>query len=300
VRTTQNIDHVYSLPGGRIGTDRLNRLPDIAVRAAWIMGPATLPVRRALRSRGSSAARLELAGLARRVLHTLKVRLKLTGLERIDGNQAYVVVPLHEGLLDPAVVLQLPLPMVFATRSEFFDWRVVGGLLERTGQMAVDPERPRAGYRELLEQAPRHLAEGTSVTIFPQGSVLGIETAFQPAAFDIAHRCGVPILPVVITGTHRVWEYPFSPRVRTRADVHAEVMAPIVIEDITAEVRRLQREMKQAALSTTPGPRRYVPERDGWWDDYPFDIDPDYPELADRVASHRRRQQQEGQTAASQ
>jgi 1-acyl-sn-glycerol-3-phosphate acyltransferase len=215
------------------------------------------------------------------------VKLDLVGAERIDSTRAYVVAPLHEGLLDPAVLLQLPLPMVFAMRSEFYQWRFVGPLLKRTRQVTVDPERPRAGYGHLLDQAPRHLAAGTSVTVFPQGSVLGIEAAFSPAAFRLAERCDVPILPVIITGTHRVWEYPFSPRVRFGARIHLEVMEPVPGHAAVAGLRQLERAMKASALASTPQPRRYMPERDGWWDGYRFTIDTDYPELAERVARHR-------------
>jgi 1-acyl-sn-glycerol-3-phosphate acyltransferase len=47
--------------------------------------------------------------------------------------------------------------------------------------------------------------------------------------------------------------------------------------------------MKQRALSSDIEPRRFEPDRDGWWDDYPYEIDSDFPELADRVAEHRSR-----------
>jgi 1-acyl-sn-glycerol-3-phosphate acyltransferase len=46
--------------------------------------------------------------------------------------------------------------------------------------------------------------------------------------------------------------------------------------------------MKQKALQAFPEPRHFDPDRDGWWDDYGYEIDPDYPELAERVAEHRR------------
>jgi len=190
-------------------------------------------------------------------------------------------------LLDPAVLLQLPLSQVFAMRSEFFSWRVVGPLLQRTGQITVDPEQPRAGYRALLVAASNHLAAGTSVVVFPQGSVLGIETAFSSAAFRLASRYGVPVLPVLITGTHRAWQYPFSPRIAFGSPVRMEVLPAVAPEDALTNMRSLEQAMKAAALAADPPPRRYVPERDGWWDGYRFSIDPDYPELAARVRRHR-------------
>jgi hypothetical protein len=46
--------------------------------------------------------------------------------------------------------------------------------------------------------------------------------------------------------------------------------------------------MKRRAIENTwAPPRRYVPTRDGYWDGYRFDIDPDFVDLAAQVARHR-------------
>ncbi|MFB3049568.1 MAG: 1-acyl-sn-glycerol-3-phosphate acyltransferase, partial [Acidimicrobiia bacterium] len=49
----------------------------------------------------------------------------------------------------------------------------------------------------------------------------------------------------------------------------------------------VEREMKHRAVASGIAPRRFDPDRDGWWDDYPYEIDGDFPELANRVAAHR-------------
>jgi len=42
------------------------------------------------------------------------------------------------------------------------------------------------------------------------------------------------------------------------------------------------------ALDPSNAPaRRFVPERDGWWDEYRYEIDPDFPELAAQLAERR-------------
>ena len=46
--------------------------------------------------------------------------------------------------------------------------------------------------------------------------------------------------------------------------------------------------MKDLALQDGMAPvRRFVPERDGWWDGYAFEIDPDFPELAAAIEARR-------------
>ncbi len=126
--------------------------------------------------------------------------------------------------------------------------------------------------------------------MFPQGSILGIELGFKGGPLRIAKRFDRPILPVVITGTHRVWEHPFSPRLRYGQRVSVSIMRPIPPGEAAERWRDLEREMKAIALGSGMAPaRHYLPERDGWWDGYDFDIDPDFAELAAAVASHRER-----------
>jgi len=40
-----------------------------------------------------------------------------------------------------------------------------------------------------------------------------------------------------------------------------------------------------SASPSDPQPSRHIQERDGWWDGYQFTIDPDFVELAARVAA---------------
>lgn len=277
---------LYTMPGGRIATGRLHEVPRTAVLAAWLAGPASLPLRRSVRTDNPALRTAELRKFAARTLRAFRADLRVTGLDRFDPAIAYIVVPLHESLLDPLVVLRL-VPSVFAMRSEFYGWRFAGPILRRAGQITVDPEHGPAGYRRLLAEAPRHLAAGTSVTVFAQGSVLGVEVAFSPAAFRLAEHTGAAVLPVVISGSHRAWDYPFSPRIRYGEAIGVEILEPIPANEAVASVRTVERRMKRLALRSTPPARRYVPERDGWWDGYRFAIDPDFPELASAVARHR-------------
>ena len=130
---------------------------------------------------------------------------------------------------------------------------------------------------------------GDDVVVFPQGSVLGIESAFQAGVGWLARHLGVPILPVVITGTHRIWGFPFDTTVHLDRTVQVGVLESIEPRDATrAGMREIERTMKRRALAATQQPRRYEPERDGWWDGYRFTIDPDFPELAAAIDARRR------------
>lgn len=240
------------------------------IALAALTGPFAWAVRKC--GGGADAER----GWAHRVVSMLDVRVAVSGLEHIEPGERYVVAPLHEGFLDVPVLLGLPLDMTFAVRSQLAEWALLGPYLRRSQHVLIDPEAPVQAYRRLLEAAPGVFAAGRSLVVFPQGSVLGIETVFQSGAFRLAQRHDRPLLPVVITGTHRVWEHPFTPRLRFGCDVRLEVLPPVLGEDAVARMGSLQREMKAMAMAGAPAPRRYVPERDGLWEGYRFDIDPDF------------------------
>ena len=275
----------------------MSTLPDYARalgHAAFWLGAAPL----GLRLLGRAGARRTLhraeRAWARGVARALRVRLTLGGLEHIRPGQRYVVTPLHEGLADAVALLHLPLPLRFAVRDEFLEWRFLGPVLRDTGQISIRPERGPASYRRLL-RAGRAAAGGESLVVFPQGSILGVETDFAAGAFYLARALGCPILPVALTGSHRVWEHPYSPRLRYGQRVSLEVLPPVPLGEVLGgcpdEVRRsVQRRLKAAALGGTMAPpRRFVPERDGYWDGYAYRIDPAFAELYEEIAGRRAR-----------
>lgn len=213
---------------------------------------------------------------------------RLRGVEYVDPNDQYVVAPLHEGFADPLLLAHLPLDMRFVVRDELFEWKWLGAGLRATDQVMVKPESRVNGYRQLLADAESTFARGQSLVMFPQGSILGIEAAFRRGPFRIADRLNRPVLPVVITGTHRVWEHPYTDKLRFGQTVSMHVLDPLPVGGAVDGMRYVERRMKQMALSRELAPaRRFDPERDGYWDDYSYEIDPDFPEVAELVARHR-------------
>lgn len=267
---------------------------------AWFRAGAVVAVARAALAAGARlpAGRGERRELAERRVAALLRRMlgmdvQLGGHEPDPAAGPYVVVALHESLVDPIVVAALPLALRWVVRDEILEWSDVGPYLRGSQQVAIRPEDGAPAYRLLLEGAREVLEAGESIVMFPQGSVLGIETRFAGGPIRVAEVLGYPLLPVVVTGTHLVWEHPFRPTLRFGQEVGMHVLEPVPPAELTdsghEEVRRrLQREMKALALSgALPAPRRYDPERDGYWDGYAYEIDPAFPAVAALVTAHR-------------
>lgn len=283
------------LPGGCAAVRGRGEAARLCAHAAAWLGPLALTARMAGRLgwRGGwhASARTWAAGVRR----ALRMELRVEGSDRVDPAAGYVVVPLHEGFADAVALLHLPLRLRWVVRDELLAWRWVGPLLRDSGQFPVCPERGATGYRRLLRSVRAALPADESLVVFPQGSILGIETDFHAGAFHLARALGRPLLPVAVTGSHRVWEYPYTPRVRPGQRVTLRVLAPVAADEVRDTApgvlrQRVQDALKAAALGGTMAPpRRFVPERDGWWDGYAFRIDPAFPALAARVAARRAR-----------
>lgn len=224
---------------------------------------------------------------ADRVLAATDTRLDIVGLEHVDENETYVVASLHEGFADALALLGLPLKLAWVARDELSDWRLLDAFLDTAAAFTVSPEAPVTAMRRMVHEAPSVFGAGRSLVVFPQGTLLGIETAFSPGAFRIADRFDRPVLPVVVTGSHRVYEYPFSPRVRFGQTIRMEVLPAVPSGAAVDAMSRIETQMRDVALDARPGPRRYLPERDGYWDGYAFEIADRFPQLAAMVSAHR-------------
>lgn len=275
------------LPGGRMATRSMGEWGRAAAIATWLLGPPAWATREAgRRGRRRSMHRLE-RSWAQQARRLAGLRLEITGLGHVDPSARYVVAPLHESFVDVVALLHLPLDLVFVARDELSDWKKLGRHLRDSATPLVVPEQPVTAYRTVLRSARTVLGRGESLVVFPQGTILGIETAFQRGAFAVADSIGHSVLPVVLSGGHRTWEYPFSPQVRFGEPMHLEVLAPLPVGRAAATMSDLQHQMKHLALTSPVPPRRFIPERDGWWDGYRYDIDPAFPDLAARLAEHR-------------
>jgi 1-acyl-sn-glycerol-3-phosphate acyltransferase len=224
---------------------------------------------------------------ARHATRAAELTIETHGTHRIDPSEQYVVAPLHEGFADVLALSRLPLSLAYSAARELFDWRLLGRYLKASHQSAIPIDNRAGAYRTIVRDAEAAFCRGESYVVFPQGSILGIETAFHQGAFKLSARSGKALLPVVLTGGASVWEYPYSSNLNFGQTIHLEVLEPVDATEVLHCAYEIESEMKERALGAIPGPRRFDPDRDGWWDDYPYEIDPAFHELAKKVADHR-------------
>lgn len=134
---------------------------------------------------------------------------RVEGLEHVPRTGAYLVVANHCSNLDPlfvgwAVGHQTGRIIHFMAKEEMRRWPVVGWLARNAGVFFV---RRGEGDRAAQRLAVDLLAAGRPVGVFPEGtrSRNGRLGEGRAGAALLAMRMGVPVLPVGIAGTHRIF-----------------------------------------------------------------------------------------------
>ncbi|MDX2154696.1 MAG: lysophospholipid acyltransferase family protein [Bryobacteraceae bacterium] len=134
------------------------------------------------------------------------VRMKVTGLEKLDLNRSYVFASNHVSFMDtPVVLAHIPVQFRFLARHGLFKIPFIGTHLQRAGHLPVPREDPRAAVK-VMTQAARIIRErNISMLVFPEGgrSSDGLKPFKEGAAY-IAIKAGVPLVPICLTGTHEV------------------------------------------------------------------------------------------------
>jgi len=174
-------------------------------------------------------------------------RLHRDGERIADPRRPYVVVSNHQSLADIPIISHLPWEMKWIAKVELFQVPAVGWMMRLAGDIPVDRADRRSGARMLLA-AHRVLALRCSVMFFPEGtrSADGRVGPFNPGAFHLAIKAGVPVLPVAVEGTRdclpkKSWKFgpPTDIRLRVLPPVETAPFAQAGAEELTREVRRM-------------------------------------------------------------
>ena len=131
--------------------------------------------------------------------------LTVTGKWR--GSGGCIVVANHSSHADTAVLLAaLPpkaKPVFGAAADYWFDVRVRRFIATSLAGVLPVRRNSQGSYAALLAAARPALKAGRTVVLYPEGtrSTNGTLGEFRSGALRLARECGVPIVPVALTGT---------------------------------------------------------------------------------------------------
>jgi 1-acyl-sn-glycerol-3-phosphate acyltransferase len=158
----------------------------------------------------------------------LLCRRNVIGREHIPQRGPFLIVTNHLSSVDPPLLVSLiPVRLrmtgmaAMAHRKDFF----IGWLMDRVGAVWVRRGEPD---RKALRQALDVLASGRPLGVAPEGtrSKTGALAEGKTGAAFLAIKAGVPILPIVVFGTEKV--FPNLRRMR-RVTVQARFAPPFCL-----------------------------------------------------------------------
>ncbi|MBB1245135.1 1-acyl-sn-glycerol-3-phosphate acyltransferase [Streptomyces durbertensis] len=211
-------------------------------------------------------------GAARTLFKALDLRFDIAGTEHVPTSGGAVLVSNHIGYLDFVFAGLAARPakrlVRFMAKESVFRHKVSGPLMRAMKHIPVD----RAAGMDAYRHAVTALRGGEIVGVFPEATISQSFTLkqFKSGAARMAQEAGVPLLPVALWGTQRLWtkgrkrdfgrnHFPITIRVGEPLEAPKDTSAV----KLTETLRERMQELLEAAQAAYPAKPR-GPE-DSWW-----------------------------------
>lgn len=211
---------------------------------------------------------------AQAMFKLLGLRIRMTGLENVPATGGVVLAANHVSYLDFIFAGLAPWTAHrrltrFMAKDVVFAHRIAGPLMRGMKHIPVDREAGTASFREAL----RALKNGEIVGVFPEATTSRSFTVkpIKSGAVRMAASAGVPILPVAVWGTHRLWAKGRKLTFARKETILIAVGPPITVgrrDDLGARTEQLRTTLQEMLsqlqaehpLTMDPGPHAwYLP-----------------------------------------
>jgi 1-acyl-sn-glycerol-3-phosphate acyltransferase len=209
------------------------------------------------------------ARIALGLFRALDLRFDVVGQEHIPATGGGVVVLNHTGYLDFALAgtpfwRERGRLVRFMAKQEVFTSRVTGPLMRAMHHIPVDRAAGAASFRAAVEA----LRVGELVGVFPEATISRsfCLKEFKSGATRMARSAGVPLIPVTLWGSQRVWTKGRKPTIRAARHIPISITigAPLTPGRGVAADTALVSVMNDL-LDATRARYPEAPGDDPWW-----------------------------------
>ncbi|GAA3368246.1 lysophospholipid acyltransferase family protein [Streptomyces sannanensis] len=211
-------------------------------------------------------------GTALAMFKALDLKIDVRGSENIPRSGGAVLVSNHIGYLDFIFAGMAALPQKrlvrFMAKDSVFKHKISGPLMRGMKHIPVDRENGEAAYAHALDS----LRKGEIVGVFPEATISQSFTlkSFKSGAVRMAQEAGVPLIPVALWGTQRLWTKG-RPRNLRRSHIPVTIRVGEAVEARTDQYAgALTRRLRQQVQELLEAAQRAYPVRpkdahDTWW-----------------------------------
>jgi 1-acyl-sn-glycerol-3-phosphate acyltransferase len=181
------------------------------------------------------------------ILVVSRIKVSVKGLSNIDPSSPYIYMPNHQSNFDIPVLLgHLTVQFRWLAKKELFKIPIFGHAMRNVGYISIDRSDRQSAF-ESLKKAAEKIKSGVSVLIFPEGTRSRDDKIrpFKKGGFVMAIDSGVPIVPVVITGTRSIMPkgrfrvYPGHVSMVIHKPIETSIYTPETKDGLMEKVRRV-------------------------------------------------------------
>ncbi|RFU84057.1 1-acyl-sn-glycerol-3-phosphate acyltransferase [Streptomyces triticagri] len=211
-------------------------------------------------------------GAALTLFKALDLKIDCKGSEHIPRSGGAVLVSNHIGYMDFIFAGLAARPQKrlvrFMAKESVFRNKVSGPLMRGMKHIPVDRKRGEAAYAHALDS----LRSGEIIGVFPEATISQSFTlkSFKSGAVRMAQEAGVPLIPVALWGTQRLWTKG-HPRNLKRSHIPITIRVGEAIEASRDQYAgALTRKVKDRMQDLLETAQRAYPVRpkgpdDTWW-----------------------------------
>jgi 1-acyl-sn-glycerol-3-phosphate acyltransferase len=172
-------------------------------------------------------------------------KLRVRGAENLYRHKVAVYASNHTSYMDtPVIFAALPFQFRILARSVLWPIPFIGWYLNRSGQIPIDTNNPRATLSS-LGAAAKALRSGMALFVFPEGrrTLDGNLQTFLSGAAYLAIRTQVPLVPMALSGVYELLPihtrhfFPGELTLNVGVPIETKGMSLRQTEELTAQLR---------------------------------------------------------------
>jgi 1-acyl-sn-glycerol-3-phosphate acyltransferase len=200
----------------------------------------------------------------RNILRLAGARFEVKYATGFDPTRTSIFVSNHVNLFDPFVIYSAIPQFVRGFELEsHFKVPIYGWMMKRFGNIPVPDARGKEGLILMRERAKTALDAGISLIAFPEGSRTrtGHMREFEKGIFNLAHKFGVPIVPMSILGSYQFFQtgswilFPEKITVLIHDPIETKDVAKADVDDLRERVHAIISAPVEESLRENPVPQ---------------------------------------------
>lgn len=162
-------------------------------------------------------------------------KVNVYGEENLPDNQTFLFISNHQSAFDiPLILAYIKTQIGFIAKIETNKIPLVNLWMKKMNCIFMDRKNIRQSALA-ISQGIKYLKEGQSIIIFPEGTRSKGDTIsdFKAGSFKLAIKSGVPIVPITIKGSYKIYEENKN-RIKP-ANVDIIISKPVYLDNLSKE-----------------------------------------------------------------